>query len=69
MKATVFVKVLPKVVVPVGAVVALDVGAAATATVTVSESIPTALSFCKGATVASAVLDSSLKFYSQICII
>ena len=36
---------------------------AATATVTVSESIPTALSFCKGATVADAVLDSSLKFY------
>ena len=36
----------------------------ATATVTVSESIPTALSFCKGATVASAVLDSSLKFYT-----
>jgi hypothetical protein len=36
----------------------------ATATVTVSESIPAALSFCKGATVASAVLDSSLKFYT-----
>jgi hypothetical protein len=35
LKATALVKVLPKVVVPVGAVVALDVGAAATATVTI----------------------------------
>jgi len=35
LKATALVKVLPKVVVPVGEVVALDVGAAATATVTI----------------------------------